>query len=46
MKNLSGPLFWSAIPVQDQKDFVRANTKKGMCSVNDQNKDENLQQTR
>ena len=25
----SGPLFRSAIPVKDQKGFVRANTKKG-----------------
>ena len=37
--------FPSVIPVQDQKDFVRANTKKGMGSVNDQNKHENLRQT-
>ena len=31
-------LFGSTIPVQDQKDFVWANTKKGMGSVSDQNK--------
>ena len=29
-----GPLFRSAIPVKDQKGFVRANTKRGLGSIN------------
>ena len=36
-----GPLFWSVIPVKDQKDFVRANTKRGLGSINKQNQREN-----
>ena len=36
-----GPLFWSVIPVKDQKDFVRANTKTGQGSINKQNQREN-----
>ena len=36
-----GPLFWSVIPVKDQKGFVRANTKRGLGSINRQNQPEN-----
>ena len=36
----SGPLFRSAIPVKDQKGFVRANTKRGLGSINKQNQQE------
>ena len=36
-----GPLFWSVIPVNDQKDFVQANTKRGLGSINKQNQREN-----
>ena len=28
-----GPLFWSVIPVKDQKGPVRANTKRGLGSI-------------
>ena len=28
-----GPLFWSVIPVKDQKGFVLANTKRGLGSI-------------
>ena len=40
-----GPLFWSVIPVKDQKGFVRANTKRGLGSINKQNQRENWQKT-
>ena len=36
-----GPLFWSVIPGKDQKDFVRANTKRVLGSINKQNQREN-----
>ena len=36
-----GPLFRSAIPVKDQKGFVRANAKRGLGSINKQNQREN-----
>ena len=36
-----GPLFWSVIPVKDQKGFVRANTKRGLGFINKQNEREN-----
>ena len=29
-----GPLFWSVIPVKDQKGFVLANTERGLGSIN------------
>ena len=41
----SGPLFRSAIPVKDQKGFVRVNTKRGLGSTNKQNQRENWQKT-
>ena len=40
-----GPLFRSAIPVKDQKGFVRAITKRGLGSINKQNQRENWQKT-
>ena len=40
-----GHLFWSVIPVKDQKGFVRANTKGGLGSINKQNQRENRQKT-
>ena len=40
-----GPLFRSAIPVKDQKGFVRAITKRGLGSINKQNERENWQKT-
>ena len=40
-----GPLFRSAIPVKDQKRFVRANTKRGLGSINKQNQRENWKKT-
>ena len=33
------------IPVKDQKGFVRANTKRGLGSINKQNEWENWQKT-
>ena len=37
-----GPdLLRSVIPVKDQKGFVRANTKRGLGSINKQNEREN-----
>ena len=36
-----GPLFWSVIPVKDQKGFVLANIERGLGSINKQNQREN-----